>query len=76
MPKSNEITNAEILRFGKETDALNVLRGIAECCRDEACFDCPACYPDERNYPYCSLHEGNFLQMPVHRDYIERSDTK
>ena len=71
-----KITNGETMRFGKDNDRINILRGIAESCRDDACFDCPACYPDERNYPYCSLQVGDFLQKPVHRDFIGRGDKK
>lgn len=65
-------TNGEILRFAEDADRLNILRGISECCRDDCCFDCPAYYPDERDYPYCSLRQGDFLELPVHADYLTK----
>lgn len=77
---SDKITNREALMFCGDKTALNILRGIAECCREDACFDCPACYPDVRNYPYCSLHAAEpgagFLDLPAHHDYLERSENK
>lgn len=77
---SDRITNREALMFGSEKTVLNILRGIAECCSEGACFDCPAAYADERDYPYCSLRNNEpgacFLDMPAHCDYLERSEGK
>lgn len=74
---ADKITNREALMFGGDKTVLKILRGISEACRDGACFDCPAAYADDRNYPYCSLGPaGDFLDQPAHYDFIERSESK